>query len=95
MADKGYEPEDPLEPVAVTFETPGYDGMEVMARCFVEEYALMGWPPERIFKLFTVPEFAGSYAVYSQRGPAYVRSLIDSVMGEGATGSVLDGQERY
>ncbi len=84
MADKDFEAEDPFQPVAVAFDTPGYDGVEAMARCFVEEYALMGWPPERVYKLFTVPEFAGSYAVYHDRGPDYVRRLIESVMGEGA-----------
>ncbi len=82
MAEKEYESEDPFQPTAVSFSTPGYDGLEAMARCFVEEYALMGWPPQRIFKLFTVPEFAGSYAIYQQRGPDYVRALITSIMGD-------------
>ena len=81
MADKEFELEDPFQPVAVSLPTPGYDGLEAMARCFVEEYALMGWPPERIFTLFTVPEFAASYAVYEDRGPDYVRRLIAAVVG--------------
>jgi len=83
MADKEFELEDPFQPVAVSLPTPGYDGLEAMARCFVEEYALMGWPPERIFTLFTVPEFAASYAVYQDRGPDYVRRLIAAVVGGG------------
>jgi hypothetical protein len=82
MADKDFEPNDPFQPVAVSLATPGYDGMEAMARCFVEEYALMGWPPERIFKLFTVPQFAGSYAVLQERGPDYIQKIIASVMGD-------------
>jgi len=82
VADKDFEPDDPFQPVAVALPTPGYDGMEAMARCFVEEYALMGWPPERIYRLFTIPEFAGSYSVFQERGEAYVRSVIASVFGQ-------------
>jgi len=81
VADKDFELEDPFEPVAVALSTPGYDGAEAMARCFVEEFALMGWPPERIYRLFTIPEFAGSYSIMQERGPAYVKSLIASVFG--------------
>jgi hypothetical protein len=82
MADKEFEPEDPLEPVAVALDTPGHDGMDAMARCFVEEFAMMGWPPGRIFRLFTIPEYAASYSVYQERGEQYVRSIIRSVFGE-------------
>jgi hypothetical protein len=81
MADKEFEPEDPFQPVAVALVTPGYDGMQAMARCFVEEFAIMGWPPKRIFRLFTIPEFAGSYSVMQERGEAYVKSIIASVFG--------------
>jgi len=79
VAEKEFELDDPFQPVAVRLATPGYDGVEAMARCFVEEFALMGWPPERIFKLFTAPQFAGSYSVFQERGEAYVREIIASV----------------
>ena len=82
MADKEFEPDDPLAPVAVMLDTPGHDGMELMARCFIEEFALMGWPGNRIYRLFTIPEYAASYSVYVERGGDYVRSLIESVLGE-------------
>jgi hypothetical protein len=85
VADKPLEMDDPFQPVAVALSTPDYDGMEAMARTFVEEYALMGWPADRVFKLFTIPDFAGSYAVYQERGPDYVRRLIDQVFGLGPT----------
>jgi hypothetical protein len=52
-----------------------------MARCIVEEYALMGWPADRIFKLFTTPAFAGSHSVLVERGADYVRGLIAEVFG--------------
>jgi hypothetical protein len=82
MADKEFEPDDPLAPVAVMLETPGHDGQEIMARCFIEEFALMGWAPEKVFRLFTIPEYAASHSVYLERGAEYVKSLITSVFGE-------------
>jgi hypothetical protein len=82
MADKEFEAEDPLEPVAVALDTPGHDGVEAMARCFIEEFALMGWPPARIYKLFTIPEYAASFSVMQDRGEEYVKSMIASVFGE-------------
>jgi hypothetical protein len=82
VADKEFEPEDPFQPVAVSLDTPGHDGMEAMARCFVEEFALMGWPPARIFRLFTIPEYAASYSVLQDKGEDYVKSIIASVFGE-------------
>ncbi len=84
MAEKHFEPDDPFQPVAVALSTPGHDGMAEMARCFVEKFAIMGWPPQRIFKLFTIPEFAGSHSVYQERGRAYVKEIIASVMGPGS-----------
>ena len=82
MADKELEPDDPFQPLAVALSTPGYDGVDAMARCCVEEFALMGWPPARVCKLFTVPDFAGCYAIYQSRGAGYVRQIIASVFGE-------------
>ena len=81
MADKEFELEDPFQPVAVALSTPGHDGMEAMARCFVEEFAMLGWPPDQIFRLFTIEEFAGSYSVLQERGPDYVKSIIESIFG--------------
>jgi hypothetical protein len=89
MTDKEFDPDDPFQPVAIRLATPGYDGTEAMARCFVEEYALLGWPADRIFKLFASPAFAGSHSVYVERGADYVRGLIAEVLG----GGEVDGEQ--
>lgn len=84
MADfqKGAGAEDPFQAMAVCVESPsGYDGVAEMARCFVEEYAMMGWRRERILRLFRDPRYAGAHAVYDQRGEAFVTGLLDEVMG--------------
>ena len=78
--EKELEADDPYELVAVEVAgPPGYDGPAAMARCFIEEFALMGWPPERILRLFQSRAFAGTHAVYEDRGEAFVRALIDDV----------------
>lgn len=78
--DKELEDDDPYELVAVRLAgPPGYDGPAEMARTFIEEFALMGWPPERIMRLFKRPHFAGSYAVYEERGEAFIQELMDEV----------------
>ena len=75
------EPTDPLIAIAVSVPTPGYDGMAAMARTFVEEFALMGWPRGRIARMFSRPTFVGPYAVYRARGSEFVESLIEEVFG--------------
>jgi len=79
---KAAEAADPFEAIAVRIPTPpGYDGMREMARCFIEEYALMGWPRDRIARLFEQPRYAGAHAIYEERGEAFIRALIDDVLG--------------
>jgi hypothetical protein len=83
--DKQLEADDPYELVAVQVPgPPGYDGPAEMARVFIEEFALMGWPPERILRLFRSRAFAGTHAVYEERGEAFVWALIEAVFGRRA-----------
>ena len=49
---KAFEPTDPMEPVAVSLATPGFDGVSAMGRTFVEEFAMMGWSRDRIARMF-------------------------------------------
>ncbi len=79
--DKVAEPTDPYEAVAVAVPTPGHDGMAAMARVFVEEFALLGWPRERIARMFRIPRYVGPHLVYRTRGPEFVEALIDDVFG--------------
>ncbi len=82
MAEKDFETDDPYEFVAVRFPMePGVDGQEAMARCFVEEYALMGVPRRKILQIFSAEMFAGAHAVYEERGEAFIQRIIDDVFG--------------
>ena len=78
--DKHLDGEDPFELVAVYIPTT-YDAQAEMARTFIEEFALMGWPRARIMRMFQIPRFAGPHSVYEERGEAFVRGLVDEVFG--------------
>jgi hypothetical protein len=50
----------------------------------VEEYALMGWRPERIRELFTDPRYTGAHDVVRRRGTEIVDEAITTVFGAGS-----------
>lgn len=82
MAGKEFESDDPMEFVALRFPAPpGVDMDAAMARCFIEEYALMGMPRKRVLAMFASPFFAGAHAVYEARGAAFIEQLADEVFG--------------
>ncbi len=72
---------DPYEVVFTTFATPGHDGLEQMARVFIEEFALMGWDRARIARMFRIPRYVAAHAVYRARGGDFVSALLDEVLG--------------
>jgi hypothetical protein len=87
MAEKELEDDDPYEFVAMRYPAdPAIDSDEAMARCFVEEYALLGTPPERIALLFRSPFFAGTHAILESRGSSFVQGIIDEVFGRPCAG---------
>jgi hypothetical protein len=82
MAEKELEGDDPFEFVAVRF--PVEDGIDIdaeMARCFVEEYALMGMPRARMMNLFRSRFFAGTNGILQAKGEAFIQSVVDQVYG--------------
>ncbi|MCP3974550.1 MAG: hypothetical protein GY720_08670 [bacterium] len=78
---KAAEPTDPYMPTAYAVPTPGYDGLGAMGRAFVEEFALLGWSPQRLERMFRTPSYAAAHAVFRQYGPEYVTALITDVLG--------------
>jgi len=92
VAEKDLKEDDPFEFVAVRFPVAeGVDADEVMARVFIEEYALMGMPRRNVRRLFESPAFAGSHAVLEARGAPFVDRILDSVFGPEAPQEVPDG----
>ena len=82
--DKNLEDDDPYALVAVRFPVPeGVDGDRELARCFVEEFALMGWSSPRIRELFTQPLYTGAYEIAVRRGMDLIDDVLAETFGEG------------
>lgn len=82
LADKEFEADDPYEFVGVRYAAePGTDPDEIMARCFIEEYALMGMPRDRIMRMFHSAHFKGTNAILERRGEEFIRTIAASVYG--------------
>ena len=74
------EAEDPYALVATILPSPAdYDVQGEMARCFIEEFALMGWTAQRILRIFKNPFYQGPYAIYQTRGEEFVRDIIRQI----------------
>jgi hypothetical protein len=74
--DKEPEADDPMLGVMVSL--PGGDP-KLMARCIIEEYAMLGLSEEELFKLFSEPYYQ-THRVYRAYGEAWVRELIEDVL---------------
>lgn len=82
---KDLAPDDPYELVGVRYPAPpGVDADRQLARAFVEEYALAGWTPAQVRKLFETPRFAGAHRILSQRGAALIDEVLAEVFGPAA-----------
>lgn len=89
MAEKEFEGDDPYEFVAVRYPVePGVDADERMARVFIEEYALMGMPREKMMHIFRSQAFNGTHAVLESRGQAFIEAIIADVYGSPAPAEV-------
>ncbi len=80
MPKDEFDHDDPMELVGVALP---YDAQEDMARCFVEEYAMLGISREQMFKFFQDPFYLATHQVYKAKGEAWVKQLIDEVTTDG------------
>jgi hypothetical protein len=78
MADKRFDPEDPMEMMAVGLPCSSED-YDAMVEAIIEEFFWMGWPDETIFHMFEHSFYQLPHAVLKQRGEPYVRDAIRRV----------------
>lgn len=71
------DPTDPMTLHGVELDTDDGAAAEDMARCFIEEYARLGYGAARIREMFGRPEYAGMARAMEQVGPSRVEALID------------------
>ncbi len=77
---KQYEADDPFRFIAVRYPVDSEREQDLeMARCFIEEYALMGWPASQIRSLFKSPLYAGPHAIFRKWGMPAVDVLISDI----------------
>jgi hypothetical protein len=75
--DKEPESGDPME--LVMNSIPAGDPV-MLARCVIEEYAMMGMNEEEILELFRQPIYQ-THGLHQERGETWVRNLIQEVLG--------------
>ncbi len=75
MADKDFDPDDPMELVGVEL---GDGSIEEMAECLVEEYVRDGWDDENLLRLFHDPFYRATYRICQEKGDEYILALIIS-----------------
>lgn len=79
---KAFERDDPLTLISQVFPVESeVEADRDMARCFVEEYALMGFTAVEIGHLFEAPVYAAPHAILRRRGDAFIRDIIHGVFG--------------
>jgi hypothetical protein len=78
MADKRFDPEDPMNFVGVGMECSPEE-FDRMVETIIEEYMLMGWTEARIRDMFRMPFYQLTHAIYLQKGEPYVQARIDRV----------------
>ena len=76
---KEAEPSDPLDLVGT--RVPGGD-LAFLARCFIEEYAAMGYGSDQILEMFRQPQYVAIHPVYRSQGEEAVRGLIREVLAD-------------
>ena len=75
MPKDEFDPEDPLEAIAVELPSTE-DTLVPMAECFIEEFMRMGYSQADILGLFQNPMYAGPLMVTRARGTEFIRQLI-------------------
>jgi hypothetical protein len=84
--EKHSEADDPY--ALVGHGVPVEDGVDAagdMALCFVEEYAMMGFPRSMVAGIFRNPYYQGPHGVFCLRGEEFVTRILDEVYGPEGT----------
>lgn len=85
MPKDEFDLDDPMTLTGVAL--PG-DRTEEMARCFIEEYAMMGYGREQILHFFQNPFYVATHQVWRAKGRDYVEHLIKQAL----KGDEVDGE---
>ncbi|MBM4435800.1 MAG: hypothetical protein FJ029_00905 [Actinobacteria bacterium] len=76
MAQKPFEPDDPMTPTAAHVPLPDRASVCEMAACFAQEYLQMGWSEAAVLEFFRNPFYRGTHQIYAALGPADTQASI-------------------
>jgi hypothetical protein len=86
LTSEGAKPAEAEDPYALTgVRYPVADGLDAdreVALAFIEEFALSGWTPDRIWHLFSSPQSGSMHDILRRRGPDLVGELLLGVFGQ-------------
>jgi hypothetical protein len=77
------EQDDPFALAAMSL--PGEQdaaSVDLMGRCFIEEFVRLGWEDAQILLLFRDPFYRGPHAVYQAKGAGFIHQLMAQVRQE-------------
>ena len=83
MPKDDFAQEDPFALVGMVL--PGEQdaaSLELMGRCFIEEFVRMGWDDAQILPLFRDPFYRGPHAVCQATGEEFIQHLLAQVRRE-------------
>ncbi len=86
------DPDDPMELAGAVFEATEAELAEA-ARCFIEEFAWLGFDRARLLAMFRDPSYRAVHGIWRQKGDAWVAALVDDVAREWAP-VALDAERR-
>jgi hypothetical protein len=75
------DPEDPMEIVGTALPATEAE-LEEAARCFIEEFAWIGFDERRLLATFRDPHYFGVHTIYRQMGEDWVKALIHKIAAE-------------
>ncbi len=87
---KEFDPEDPMELVAVALPEGDPDQQ---IDDVVQEYLFMGWTPLQILYLFRSPHYGATHQIYRRKGHDYVKERIYSLTKQWDQGWLTGGKQ--
>ena len=73
---------EPSDPMALVGTRVSGGNIDALLRCFIEEYAAMGFGAQEILAFFRQPQYASIHPAYLRLGEEAVQATIAAVLGE-------------
>ena len=82
MAQKEFDPEDPMELVGTEVPSDPDEALDDI----IQEYLMMGWKPAQLFFLFRSPHYGATHQIYRLKGHEYVKERVYRLAAQWSSG---------